>query len=395
MNVSPRGCLLPTGECWCGCGQETRIGSFFLAGHDKTAESAVIAVEYGGVPQFLHRHGYGPGGRSARQAVADLHDKEGRRIEYYRRSPMTLFDTYVIMDWSAKSRRGPLKQSPDQIWWTSVRSGDPQTPHYVRTRREAIEGLTDFIVGELDGGRRVLVGFDFPLGYPGGTARTLTDQDSALRLWEWVSDRIIDKDDNSNNRFKVAEEINSLFRDSGPCWGWRPRNDAPGIPMTRKDRSWSMDHPCEFRIAEKCSESAKSVWQLIGRGSVGSQTLVGLPALKRLITDSRIKGRGRVWPFETGLQVPESDAKLVIVEVYPSIIRDEIEKHAYEDEIKDSAQVRVLAKAFANLDSKGELGPLFEGSQSLTPTERSLIENEEGWILGLGHVQALRETLRR
>ena len=42
--------LLPTGECWCGCGVETAIGSFFLPGHDKTAESAVISVEYGGVP---------------------------------------------------------------------------------------------------------------------------------------------------------------------------------------------------------------------------------------------------------------------------------------------------------------------------------------------------------
>jgi hypothetical protein len=53
--------LLPTGTCWCGCGGETGIGSFFLAGHDKVAESAVILVEYGSVPQFLDRHGYGPG----------------------------------------------------------------------------------------------------------------------------------------------------------------------------------------------------------------------------------------------------------------------------------------------------------------------------------------------
>ena len=62
--------------------------------------------------------------------------------------------------------------------------------------------------------------------------------------------------------------------------------------MTKKDRSWPT-RPCEdFRITEKCSESANSVWQLVGKGSVGSQTLVGLPALKRLISDSRIKGRG-------------------------------------------------------------------------------------------------------
>ena len=33
--------LMPTGECWCGCSKETKIGSFFLPGHDKVAESAV------------------------------------------------------------------------------------------------------------------------------------------------------------------------------------------------------------------------------------------------------------------------------------------------------------------------------------------------------------------
>ena len=45
-------------------GAETTIGSFFLPGHDKTAESAVISLEYGGVPEFLVQHGYGPGGKA-------------------------------------------------------------------------------------------------------------------------------------------------------------------------------------------------------------------------------------------------------------------------------------------------------------------------------------------
>ena len=27
--------LIPTGDCWCGCGAETAIGAFFLPGHDK------------------------------------------------------------------------------------------------------------------------------------------------------------------------------------------------------------------------------------------------------------------------------------------------------------------------------------------------------------------------
>jgi hypothetical protein len=50
--------LIPTGECWCGCGEEARRGSFFLPGHDKVAESAVVAIEYGGVAQLLDRHGF-------------------------------------------------------------------------------------------------------------------------------------------------------------------------------------------------------------------------------------------------------------------------------------------------------------------------------------------------
>lgn len=61
--------LLPTGECWCGCGDQTRIGSFFLPGHDRAAEAAVVKTKYGGVPAFLKAHGFGPGGVNARAAL--------------------------------------------------------------------------------------------------------------------------------------------------------------------------------------------------------------------------------------------------------------------------------------------------------------------------------------
>ena len=56
---------MPTGECWCGCGQEVGTGIFFKSGHDKVAESAVIVARWGNVPEFLVDHGYGPGGRNA------------------------------------------------------------------------------------------------------------------------------------------------------------------------------------------------------------------------------------------------------------------------------------------------------------------------------------------
>jgi hypothetical protein len=44
-------------------------GVLFSAGHDKVVEAAVILLEYGGVPKFLKRHGFGPGARNARNEL--------------------------------------------------------------------------------------------------------------------------------------------------------------------------------------------------------------------------------------------------------------------------------------------------------------------------------------
>lgn len=55
---------LPTGTCWCGCESPVARGAFFLQGHDKRAESAVIKVEYTIIPRFLEEHGYGPSGKN-------------------------------------------------------------------------------------------------------------------------------------------------------------------------------------------------------------------------------------------------------------------------------------------------------------------------------------------
>jgi hypothetical protein len=64
--------LLPTGECWCGCGGEAAIGRFFLPGHDKVAESAVIKLVYGGVPEFIDQQGFSPGKRNPRKELEQL-----------------------------------------------------------------------------------------------------------------------------------------------------------------------------------------------------------------------------------------------------------------------------------------------------------------------------------
>ena len=58
------------------------------------------------------------------------------------------------------------------------------------------------------------------------------------------------------------------------------------------------------------------------------------------------------------------------------------------NEILDRAQVRINALAFSHLDSLGGLAPLFEGAPKLTSEQRHVVETEEAWMLGLGHVDA-------
>jgi hypothetical protein len=68
---------LPTGECWCGCGTPTSIGAYFTSGHDKRAEAAIVKVEYGDVPTLLLQHGYGPGGKNAKEELEKFQQDGG------------------------------------------------------------------------------------------------------------------------------------------------------------------------------------------------------------------------------------------------------------------------------------------------------------------------------
>ena len=302
-----------------------------------------------------------------------------------------LFHTHIVVDWSARSRPSPARETKDAIWWAVARIARRgvrvREPEYARTRHQALDRLADLIGGELKAGRRVLVGFDFPFGYPAGVARHQTGEASALALWDWLAERIEDAPDNGNNRYEVAAAINAAYPGIGPFWGRPGTWDYPAIPVRASARTQREAHPDERRICDVRATGAKTVWQLAYAGSVGSQMLLGLPALMRLVRDPRIAGRTAIWPFQTGLRTPEAPA--VIAEVYPSLLRNEVRARRRDGEILDSAQVRVSAEAFAQLDADGGLAPLFAGAPDLTQAERRTVESEEAWILGLGHEEAL------
>ena len=73
-----------------------------------------------------------------------------------------LFDTHVVVDWSARSKPSPVRPTKDAIFWCTVRDGEALPVDYARTRAATRTRLTSLIRKERDAGRRVLLGFDFP-----------------------------------------------------------------------------------------------------------------------------------------------------------------------------------------------------------------------------------------
>ncbi|MEM1160652.1 MAG: precorrin-8X methylmutase [Pseudomonadota bacterium] len=283
-----------------------------------------------------------------------------------------LFDRYVMVDWSAASTRNVGK---DSIWIGIAAPGTETTVRNVPTRMAARMHLHEICAKALAGGERLLIGFDFPFGYPAGVAKHITGHAKALSLWRWIAARVRDHSDNANNRFEVAEEINRLYPGTGPFWGRPAAWQHPDIPTTEKART-RIGHPPERRLPDDRAKGAKTVWQLAYAGSVGSQVLMGLPHLLALRDDPELAPHVRIWPFETGLAEPE--AQIVFAEIYPSLIPPDP-----AEEIKDAGQVRAVADWLSGLDRDGALGPLFNGPTDASAEERRRIMTEEAWILGL------------
>lgn len=276
------------------------------------------------------------------------------------------FDRVIIVDWSGRSTLSPADPSKDAIW-IGCCDADGETQTYHRSRTAAEAALRAALA---DGGRQ-LVGFDFPLGYPQGFARRLTGTDEARTLHGWITREIEDGPDNANNRFEVAAKVNQLIGGgAGPFWGSPKARPRPHLPAL-KTVDYAALGLAEKRRVERENPPAKTVWQLLGAGSVGSQALLGIPVVHRIAATTG----AAVWPFE----VPQ---EMTLAEVYPSLLASAVT--SARDPIPDRAQVRLLARAFWRLSEQGRIRPLFD-----TPA----VAREEGWILGAGHAALLAEAL--
>jgi hypothetical protein len=297
-----------------------------------------------------------------------------------------LFSAYVIVDWSAAAKP---TTGPDSIWIgvlkRDIRFRMAFESFNPPTRAEAAKRLTLILDDLKKRGERVLIGFDFPLGFPRGFAAALNlpGEPPWRAVWDQIDKMVKDKPDNVNNRFGVGSEINRrLTGGPFPFWGCPPK-DALTTLQPKRTRNHGPDDLPEFRHADLAARGASSIWKLYYNGSVGGQAILGIPFVRRL---KQTRGDGvRAWPFETGFKaLTEADldgVEAVVAEVYPSMLKPQ----GAPGEVKDLTQVRTTAEHFARLDEANKLGVLF-GPAKTTPPDAVLdAEHEEGWILGAGH----------
>lgn len=283
-----------------------------------------------------------------------------------------------MVDWSAASKP---TTGPDSIWVgvlkRNVRFQMAFEAHNPATRGEA-EKLLNSVLDDLKRkGERALVGFDFPLGFPRGTAAALKLPGGPWRsVMEYLVREVKDKPDNTNNRFQVGAKMNRLMTgEAFPFWGAPARDEQTMLSAKRPREHGPNDLP-ELRYADEAAKGASSIWKLYYQGSVGGQAITGIPVAKRLHDARNVK----FWPFETGWDTLKpadiDDVEAVFAEIYPSLYAAK----PNAGEIKDQAQVRGACERFNALDEKFQLGAVFGPAKD--DKRREAVEREEGWILG-------------
>lgn len=299
-----------------------------------------------------------------------------------------LFDAYIMVDWSAASKPTTGANSI----WIGILARDARLKFQFqavnpKTRMEARTLIEDLLTKLTGRGDRVLVGFDFSLGYPAGTAKALGLDTSQKAPWiamhEHLTAKLKDKPDNSNARFAIAAGMNyAISKGPFPFWGAPARDVVSTLASTRSDFSDSELE--EFREVERHLKASKrgnpkSSWQLAYAGSVGSQSLTGIPHVHGIRNTFE---KSRIWPFEfeDGNLNEETlnGVSIVMTEIYPSMIPVKPKS----GEVLDAAQTREIAHHYADLDAKNSLDGCFSTGKTLDDQKILQIQAEEGWILG-------------
>ena len=157
------------------------------------------------------------------------------------------------------------------------------------------------------------------------------------------------------------------------CEHWPTDSDHTYVDDIRGRNPARKGATDEFRLTERRSSSAKSVFKFDVQGSVAKSTHAGIPWLRRI--RQAVGDRVHFWPFD-GWEVP--DGKSVLVEVYPSLFRN---RFPAGDRSPDQQDAFAVARWLSEMDRTGFLTGYF--SPPLTAEQKS-VADLEGWILGEG-----------
>lgn len=155
------------------------------------------------------------------------------------------------------------------------------------------------------------------------------------------------------------------------CKHWPTDREGSAVNSLRKDNPRTGE-PDEFRLTEKWTSSAKSVFQFDVPGQVAPSTHAGIPWLARLRRERR--DQLHFWPFD-GWDVPLG--KDVIAEVYPSVFRNRYPRVGHTADEQDAY---AIARWLQEADGRGILDRYFH--PPLTEDEKH-VAKREGWILGV------------
>jgi hypothetical protein len=120
----------------------------------------------------------------------------------------------------------------------------------------------------------------------------------------------------------------------------------------------------------------------MGKGSVGGQSIVGIPIVRHLRDDPLLQSVDRLWPFEIGFlshPTPTAGPYVLHGEIWPGVVHDTLDPSLA---IRDQAQVRAVVHWLRDLDIQGQLGVCFAQAVNLSPEIIRACVEEEGWILG-------------
>ncbi len=274
------------------------------------------------------------------------------------------FDRFVAVDYSASSTP---KRGVDSLW-VALADGD----HPIRTWNFATRAeLTEHVLGWAQRPGRTLVVLDVALGFPEGFAQALDLSGMPWRATaRLLADMLEEGPRNRNNRFDVANELN---RRAGAALLWghpHGRTYRWLSPTTTPQRGVA---PCPIppgrRVERHVRGAIKSPLQLLGAGSVGSQSLVAQAMVERWRAEVTLS----VWPFE----VPRTP--VVIAESFFSLAP----WRSARGSVRDEQQVRAVA-AWLRTQHRTHM-PLtrFSLLRALPTSDREVVRREEGWLLGL------------